>query len=301
MIRAITIINHLDESIRLELERPQLSGFIVKEIKGLGPAKAQVNFTEMATMDGGLDNSARLETRDIDLSLIFMEHPTIEDTRHLSYKYFPIKRKITFIVETDTRICQTTGIVEENVPEIFSKQEGCSISILCADPYFYSVNDNEDISHGVKPLFEFIYENNSLTQPLTEFGEIVKNREFDIFYEGDLEIGFVLNIHAIGKASGIRIINRKTGQILRINDDRIVDIMETGIDAGDDIILNTNRGEKGLSILRGGVTTNIINALERPVRWFQLSKGHNPYVFQADKGLTNLIFTVTYRIIYEGV
>lgn len=301
MIKAITIINHLNESIRLELTRPELSGFVVKEIKGLGPAKAQVNFTEMATMDGGLDNSARLETRDIDLSLIFLEHPTIEDTRHLSYKYFPIKRKVTFRVETDTRICQTTGIIEENVPEIFSKQEGCSISILCADPYFYSVNDEEDICYGITPLFEFIYENNSLTQPLTEFGEIVKNREFDIFYEGDLEIGFIINIHAIGKASGIRIVNRKTGDIITINDDRIIEIMGSGIQEGDDLILNTNRGEKSLKILRDGVTTNILNALERPVNWFQLSKGHNPYVYQANKGLTNLIFTVTYRIIYEGV
>lgn len=301
MIKAITVTNHLNQSIRLELTRPELSGFIIEKIKGLGPAKAQLNFTEMVTMDGGLDNSARLETRDIELSLIFLEHPTIEDTRHLSYKYFPIKRNVTFRVETDKRICEATGRVEENVPDIFSKKEGCSITILCGDPYFYSVEEEKDVCHGVNPLFEFPFENNSLTEPLIEFGEIFKNREHNIYYQGDIEIGMVITIHAIGPASGIRIYNMKTGGILTINDDRIVDIMGSGIQAGDDIIINTNRGKKGIYILRGGVTTNILNSLERPIRWFQLSTGHNPFVYQADKGLTNLVFTISYKTIYEGV
>lgn len=301
MIKAITVINHLNQSLRLELTRPELSGFIVEKIKGLGPAKAQINFTEMVTMDGGLDNSARLETRDIELSLIFLEHPTIEDTRHLSYKYFPIKRNVTFRVETDKRICETVGRIEENVPDIFSKKEGCTITILCPDPYFYSVNEKKDISHGLNPLFEFPFENNSLIEPLIEFGEIYKYREFNVYYEGDLEIGFTINIHAIGPVSGIRIIDVRNGNIVQINDQRIIDIMGSGIQAGDDLILNTNKGKKGLYILRSGVTTNIINALERPIKWFQLSNGYNSFVYQAEKGLYNLIFTASYKIIYEGV
>ena len=300
MIKAITVINHLNQTLRLELARPELSGFVIEKIKGLGPAKAQINFTEMATMDGGLDNSARLETRDIELSLIFLEHPTIEDTRHLSYKYFPIKRNVTFRIETDKRICETVGRIEENVPDIFSKKEGCSITILCPDPYFYSVKENKDVYCGLNPLFEFPFENNSLEEPLIEFGEIFRNREFNIFYEGDIEIGMVINIHAIGKVSGIRITNMKTGEFLTINDERIIDIMGSGIQAGDDLILNTNRGKKGLTMLRSGVTTNIINALERPIKWFQLSTGYNPFVIQAEKGLTNLVLTVSYKTIYEG-
>lgn len=301
MIKAITVINHLNQSIRLELTRPELSGFIIEKIKGLGPAKAQINFTEMATMDGGLDNSARLETRDIELSLIFLEHPTIEDTRHLSYKYFPIKRNVTFRVETDKRICETIGRIEENVPDIFSKKEGCTITILCPDPYFYSVDEEKDICYGLNPLFEFPFENNSLSEPLIEFGEIFRSREFNIYYEGDIEIGMIINIHAIGPASGIRITNMKTGEIISINDQRIIDIMGSGIQAGDDLIINTNRGKKGLTILRSGVTTNIINALERPIKWFQLSTGYNPFVYQASKGLMNLVFTASYKTIYEGV
>lgn len=304
MIKRVTITNHLDESITLELLEPEKSGFIIKSISGLGPVKANVNFTELATNDGAIDNSARLEPRNIVMELQFMENPTIEATRLLSYKFFPIKRNITFLIETDSRICETVGRVESNEPDIFSDKEGCQVSIMCPDPYFYSAGDTgntETVFYGTKPMFEFPFSNESLTEPLLEFGSIENRTEGTVYYEGDAEVGITIRIHAVGEAEGLTIYNTGTREIMRINDEKLVALLGSGIQAGDEITITTARGSKGITMLRGGVTTNILNVLDKPITWFQLSKGDNIFAYTASAGLTNLQFRIENKTIYEGV
>ena len=304
MIKSVTITNQLDESIKLDLFNPEESGFIIKNIEGLGPVKANINFKELATNDGSIDNSARLSSRNIVMSLQFMESPTIEETRLKSYKYFPIKRNIKFLIETDSRICETIGRVETNVPTIFSNAEGCQISILCSNPYFYSAGENgtnQTIFYGTEPLFEFPFSNESLTEDLIEFGSIENRTEGTIYYDGDAEIGITIQIHAVGEAEGLVIYNTKTREIMRINDDKLKSLMGSGIQAGDEITITTSRGEKGIYMLRNGVTTNILNSLEKPIKWFQLSKGDNTFAYTASAGLTNLQFRIENKVIYEGV
>ena len=304
MIKSVTITNHLDESIKLDLFNPEESGFIIKNIEGLGPVKSNINFKELATNDGSIDNSARLSSRNIVMSLQFMESPTIEETRLKSYKYFPIKRNIKFLIETDSRICETIGRVETNVPTIFSNAEGCQISILCSNPYFYSAGENgtnQTIFYGTEPLFEFPFSNESLTEDLIEFGSIENRTEGTIYYDGDAEIGITIQIHAVGEAEGLVIYNTKTREIMRINDDKLKSLMGSGIQAGDEITITTSRGEKGIYMLRSGVTTNILNSLEKPIKWFQLSKGDNTFAYTASAGLTNLQFRIENKVIYEGV
>ena len=304
MIKSVTITNHLGESIKLDLFNPEESGFIIKSIEGLGPVKANINFKELATNDGSIDNSARLSSRNIVMSLQFMESPTIEETRLKSYKYFPIKRNIKFLIETDSRICETIGRVETNVPTIFSNAEGCQISILCSNPYFYSAGENgtnQTIFYGTEPLFEFPFSNESLTEDLIEFGSIENRTEGTIYYDGDAEIGITIQIHAVGEAEGLVIYNTKTREIMRINDDKLKSLMGSGIQAGDEITITTSRGEKGIYMLRSGVTTNILNSLEKPIKWFQLSKGDNTFAYTASAGLTNLQFRIENKVIYEGV
>lgn len=304
MIKSVTITNHLDESIKLDLFNPEESGFIIKNITGLGPVKANINFKELATNDGSIDNSARLSSRNIVMSLQFLESPTIEETRLKSYKYFPIKRNIKFLIETDTRICETIGRVETNDPTIFSNAEGCQISILCSNPYFYSAGENgtnQTIFYGTEPLFEFPFSNESLTEDLIEFGSIENRTEGTIYYDGDAEIGITIQIHAVGEAEGLVIYNTKTREIMRINDDKLKSLMGSGIQAGDEITITTSRGEKGIFMLRSGITTNILNSLEKPIKWFQLSKGDNTFAYTASAGLTNLQFRIENKVIYEGV
>lgn len=304
MIKSITVTNYLGDSIRLELARPELSGFIVQSVTGLGPGKANIHMTEVATNDGALFNSSRLPSRNIVILLKFMWNDSIEDMRQLSYKYFPLKKNCTLLIETDNRQAEISGYVELNDPSIFSQDEGTDISIVCPNPLFYSAGSNginTTIFYGVEPLFEFPFSNESLYECLLEMGWIQNQMEKVVIYSGDAEIGVTITIHAIGEASMITIYNTGTREVMRIDTDKLERFTGSGIVAGDEIIICTVKGQKSITLLRNGRTTNILNCLDKNADWFQLAKGDNVFAYTAEEGSTNLQFKIENRIIYEGV
>lgn len=304
MIHAITFTNYLGDSIKLVLARPEESGFIVQSITGLGPGKANINTTEVATNDGSLFNSSRMPSRNIVISLKYMWIDSIENVRQLSYKYFPIKKKLTMLIETDNRQAEISGYVESNDPTIFSKDEGSDISIVCPNPFFYSAGKdgiNTTIFYGVEPAFEFPFNNESLYEHLLNMGEIKNETEQVVVYNGDAEIGVTITIHAIGEASNITIYNTGTREVMRIDTDKLQKFTGSGMVAGDEIIISTIKGNKSITLLRNGKRTNILNCLDKHSDWFQLAKGDNVFAYTAESGSTNLQFKIENRIVYEGV
>lgn len=305
MIKSVTATNYLGDSIKMELTRPELSGFIIENIDGLGPPPATVNITKSATDDGGRFNSAMVSERNVVLDLVFMDGlpETIEDIRHKSYKYFPIKKKVKLVIETDNRISETEGIVETNEPEIFSEREGCQISIRCADPFLYSSGARgQQITtfSGVNPMFEFPFSNESLTEPLLIMGEIENVKERVITYNGDAEIGITIVMHAIDKVENVTIYNTGTRESFFIDTSRIAEYTGSGIVAGDEITISTVKNNKGITLLRGGKTTNILNCVDMNADWFSLAKGDNIFVYTAEYGSDNLQFKIINRTVYEG-
>ena len=173
MIQSIEVTNYLGESLKIDLGTPEEWGIWIKSIKGLGPGKANINTTDLASSDGGIFNSARSEIRNIVLTLGFItttidgEFYSVEDVRNLTYKYFPKKKIIRLVINTDRISLITYGYVESNEPEIFSKDETTQISIICPDPLLYSAYINQTVFNGVDFEFEFPFENDTVGQPIT--------------------------------------------------------------------------------------------------------------------------------------
>lgn len=305
MIKSVTITNWLNEAVKIILsDGDPEHGMVISRIEGLGPPKANVSMTDLATMDGSLFNSARAERRNITVHMLFTFAPTIEDARQRTYKYFPIKKELEFLIETDNRVLKTKGVVETNEPDIFSENESNNISILCDDPYFYSAGEDGTkltVFFGIEPLFEFEFGNESLTESLLEFGSIENETEKNIYYEGDAEIGITINIHSLGDVGDITIYNTGTREVMKISASRIQELTGSGIIAGDDIIITTMRGDKKIGLLRNGRYTNILNALDKGSDWFQLTKGDNIFAYTASFGSENLQFQIQNQVLYEGV
>lgn len=305
MIKSIQVTNYLGDTIKIKLAEAEPDhGLIIQSITGLGAAKADINTTKLATNDGSIYNSAYLDQRNIVLDMLFGFAPQIEDSRQRTYKYFPVKKPLEFLIETDNRIVKATGYVESNEPDIFSENESNTISIICPDPYFYSAGENgwnTTVFYGIEPLFEFVFSNESLTEPLIEFGSIENETEKTVYYDGDAEVGVIISIHAISIAKNITIYNTGTREKMFIDTTKIEQITGSGIIAGDDIIINTMRNEKTIRLLRNGRYTNILNALEKGSDWFKLARGDNVFAYVAEEGGENLQFKIENRIVYEGV
>lgn len=303
MIKSFTITNYLGESIKLSMREPEKSGFLIKEVTGIEPPKANINTSELSTNDGSRYNSARLSERNIVFDLVFVDTPgreSIEDIRLKSYRFFPIKSKVEIFIETDRRSAKVTGYVESNEPTIFSKEEGTQISILCPDPYLYST-EQTTIIYGMEPAFEFPFNNDSLVDPLLVMGDVHVVGTASILYTGDSEVGITIKIRAVDVAQNITITDTKTGDRIYLDGEKIKAITGSDIVEGDEIIINTTRDNKSITLIRGGVSYNILNCVGRNVTWFRLRKGENVFEFAADDGISNLQIDITNQIVYEGV
>lgn len=302
MIRSVKVTNHNHESLTLDLYRPEQSGISVRKIEGLGPAKATINANEVATIDGGIFTSARMQERNIVMTLGMMWDPLIEDSRLRIYKFFPIKKPVTLEFWTDRRHAQCVGYIENNTPDIFSKDETAQISIICPDPYFYEMEQEEFAFAGVHPMFEFPFMNDSLDQNLLEFGDIRDDNRAILDYKGDVDTGITITCHVMsGTAENLTIWNVGTRERIKIDTTKI--IKQTGItfSQGDDIIINTKIGEKSIRLLHDGKYYNIISCINKDADWFQITNGFNTFTFVCDYGTDNLMLTFTYRNAYGGI
>ena len=303
MIKTVTVTNYIGESVEIPLVWAG-GPFEIKEIEGLGPPTTTINTSDLATNDGGKFNSARVAQRNIVLYLIFHGAPTIEDARLLTYKYFPIKKPLQIEIETDNRRCVIEGYPETNEPNIFSENEDCQISIICPNPYWKSAGDDgvrEVVFHGITPTFEFPFSNESVDEPMLEFGIVERRKDNTVYYDGDADQGFTITIESIGVAKNLTIYNVRTHEQMAISDSALASLTGSGIIFGDTIIITTERGHKSITLLRDGVSTNILNCIDKDSSWFMLSKGDNIFGFTAEEGAEFLDFKINYSALYEGV
>lgn len=303
MIKSVEVSNHRDETISLVLNNP-VDGLILKNIEGLGPPVAYINSSSIALMDGIVFNSSRVSGRNLRFEILFNGKPDIETVRQLTYKYFPIKKKIRLRFKTDHRDVETFGYVESNDPYVFDKQTSTIISILCESAYFTTYGKDGLTTvyfFGVDSKFEFPFSNESLTQKLLEFGNILNRDLSNIPYMGDADTGVLMNIHAIGPVGDITIHNTRTMEQFTIDSAKLSAITGRGLDNGDDILINTNKGSKSIYLYRDGILTNIMNVLGLNTDWFTLIHGDNPFSYTTSFGEENLQFKVEYYALYEGI
>lgn len=310
MIKSVTAVNFKGESIKMDLFHPESSGFIIIKIDGIGPGKATVTKNDSKVYDGGTITSARLPSRNIKMEIQFLWVNSIEDVRHKSYKYFPLKKPITLIFETDTRTVEIEGVVESNEPDIFSSEESTNISIICPDPYFYASGENARSKtefSGINAMFEIPsdagYSNESLTEALTEISTLYVQSERGIMNYGEVDIGVVISIKPLAIVKGILTISNVTlGQNMSFDLNKIKTITENDFHLGDELVINTLRGKKSVTLVREGKNYNALSCIDTRTDWIYLTSGENTFTYYLDgEGIEDLQFSVTNSILYEGV
>ncbi|MBP5598383.1 MAG: phage tail family protein [Pseudobutyrivibrio sp.] len=268
MIKKIDITNGYGETLSLDLFQPELSGFAVREISGLGPVQATVSMADYASKPGGKFQGSRLGTREISFDLVFLDSlASIEEVRHQSYQYFPIGEKIDITITTDERTVTTSGYVENNEPEIWAEDfEGCTIDVVCESPFLKG--KDMFIKNLASSYKSFHFPFSSLKQPELLFGYIKVGTDLEITNDGEQECGCIFNIIALEDFSNPLIYNDLDGTYfgLMIN-----------VDEGDTVVINTKVGEKSVKLIRNGQEYNVINYLKPESTWFQLKRGKNQF------------------------
>lgn len=304
MIQSIQVTNDQNESLTLTLRSPEQSGFFIQNVEGLQPTKATINIDE-SLGNGGIYNSSKVVGRNILLDLGYFQASgfDIEDTRYLSYKYFPVNKEVTLKITTDNNVATVNGYVESNDVYIFSKQEGSKISIVCPDAFITGMDEIEVELTGVSGAFEFPLENEGLS-PAIIFGYIYADSQVAyINYTGNYETGVILTAEFSGAVTDPSFSKVNTNQLITIDSATIVAIAGSGITTDDIIVVCTKPNQKSATLYRGSNVYNILTALfvDDTIEWVTLTPGENYIKYDADSGVANMSATVKFNILYGGI
>lgn len=272
--------NHRGDSLQLF---PSNDYFV--SIDGLTPVKANLNFSTVGVNDGSIYNSGRKDNRNIVLSIKPLRN--IEENRIALYKFFPLKRVCSFYFKNGSRDVFVDGIVESVSGSLFEQSQTIQVSIICPSPDFKALEETIDDVSQIIPQFSFPF---AISAAGVAFSTIDKVAEKNVYNAGDAESGLIIEMRALGEVSDPKIY------------DEAANSFELDIDlvAGDIITINTNKGEKSVTLFRDGTETNIINLVKPNPTWFTLQPGDNVFLHAAtNDDLLQIVFR--HRSQYEGV
>ena len=292
----------MGDELKMELNNPQASGMLITNIDGLGPGVANLRANEYSASHGGVFNSAKLPMREIVIDIEFLrtKHISAEDAMRATYKYFPIMKQVELTFKTHGRESMISGIVSANDSNLFFKNSGTQITILCPQPFFRSVNTDVTMFYGQEPKFEFEFSNEEGTKELL-MGEIQQEPERLINYSGDSEVGFVISMRAYGTVVNPAFYDLNDRTFMKIDSNRIIKKTGKGIGDGDEIIINSIHGEKSVILRRDGIDTKILSAMTRDSTWLTLGKGDNHYAYIADQGFGVMNVVIKSYVLFEGL
>lgn len=260
-------------------------------ITGLNPPSAQINTTTIVGLDGAVFNSSKLQTRNLVLTVKI--NGNVEQNRLLLYSYFKTKDWCKFYYTNESLDVSIEGYVESVECDLFSNSEMAQISILCPYPYFKSLSEILTDSSKSIPQFYFPFSIN-IGEPVV-ISTLDESSGIAVYNSSESETGVTVQINILDACNSIEIKNITTGDDFEINFSFL---------ANDTIIINTNKGQKSIKLIRAGVITNIFAALQQGSVFFQLAPGVNNFEYLVDNSAANndeVTITFRYYNIYRGV
>jgi len=282
-VYTLSVENHKGEKLQLT----QNINYNVLRVSGLNPPNANVNTSVNANFDGSTYKSSRLNERNIVIELTI--EGDVEANRINLYKYFKNKHACKVYYANDTRYVYINGYVESFEVDLFEQKQKAQISILCPKPHFINLSNSMIDFSSIVPLFEFPF---SIEEAGIEFSKLLVNQTKSIINNGDVSTGMLIELKAVGLVLNPKIYNVETGESI---------ILDIEMQSGDIVRVNTNAGEKSITMIVDGVESNIINRMRYGSKWLQLESGDNIYLYTADEFPENLTCTFIYQDKYEGV
>jgi len=227
--------------------------YLVKGITGLEPVTHTVSLADRAEEGAGFQGR-RPDNRQIVVQLGFQPDyslgQTVESLRRFLYPMLVPKLdysvQVTLLNEEETETWRTWGQVSKTPTNPFTKEPEMQITIDCLGPYWLG----KDYVHPTP---------NSLSGKLS----------FDIDNAGDAPTGWeiVVGITAV-----------KTNFEIFRGDSKAWVLITYPFALGDQITINTVMGSRALTLLRNGVTTNMLQYFSPNSTYFQMDGGINTFL-----------------------
>ena len=256
------------------------------DIRGLS-IYTSINDISAAGFDGSIYVSDQVEKRSISINIVFLGSNDCEAVIHRLYSIFRIKKEGVLQYSSQNRDLKIKCRVVSAECLHNSMPLMMQVQLECGDPYFYSDEVTYYMAHTIGKL-EFPFELNGLF----EVGQIDNNLVSIANNAGELPTGCIFTLRANGNVNDPKIFNLQTREWMQIRVSMV---------RGDIIIINTQLGQKSITLVQNNKTTNYINKKYYGSTFLQLEVGDNIFAYSASTGINNLEMQCTYTPKYGGV
>lgn len=266
------------------------SPFTVVDLEGLNPPDAWINTDEVALIDGALFNSAKLQMRTINVA--FAIELDSAKNRLAVYKVLKTKHRVKLIYTSKERNINITGYIQNIQISYWEMKQVVTVTILCPDPYLIGSDDTYSITGNIVGVFHWPAPDADESIPQIVFGYF-SDDGFSVANRGDVDTGLVITLHAYGSIEDPKVINLMTSEYIGVTYSMV---------AGDEIIIDTRKGNKSITLISNGVKTNIFNDLMRGSTWLQLPANGAVFAYTVESGTkSDLQVMMAHSNLYEGV
>ncbi len=239
-----------------------------------------------------------LETRAISVAGWVIADDEVSMTRRKSVlnSFFNPKQPVDLLYKQyvlrflpNTSVRYSAAIAENNEVLCKFKIEG-----YCPNPLFSEKVEHRVAAASTMPMFHFPLIISK--EPKSPGGVIFGLRQPSLIVainnSGAVSVGMKIVLKAKGKLRGPSLINVNTQKHFKIN---------KAMQAGEEIVINTNIGEKKIQGTLNGITSNYFKFRDLDSEWLQLEVGDNLFKYDADENVDNLEVYIYYSNKYLEV
>lgn len=269
MLKQLNVLTRRGTLLTLDMFENE-SGYQVAEIEGLDPVKAEIVSTRYAGKDGAQFQSASRGPRFLKLKLDLQPDgvETYTSLRKRLHSYFMTKSRIGMrFFLTSGLYLDLEGVVEDHSSPMFSEDPEVEILVTCFDPDFVD-------PRGV----------------VLEGTTVSSSVNTEIEYPGTVETGVVLTLNINRNLPAFTMYNLgEDGQLQQLD-------FSGNLLAGDTLVINTNKGQKGITLTRSGTSSSYLYGRTAQSGWIEFAEGINNFRVYApgDPVPYQLAYTVRY-------
>lgn len=292
--KEIKITNSNGDAIEFGRHFRLLEGF------DLSSLNANSNYYD-STIDGANYQNTSLDLRDFDISFYIKKNEReqwwVEERRKELFRVFNPKFnpfKIHFTTKggksfyINANLNGTPSLPDGSENNNNTWQKGL-LQFTANDPFIYSDDTSKTDIAVWESALEFPLE---LKEEGIEFGIRQQSLIVNVFNDGQMETGMIIQFKALGTLTNPSLINVNTYEFIKLN---------VTMQSGDLIEVSTYDRNKKIELFRNGEKTNALKYLDLQSTFLKLNVGDNLFRYDADTNLNNLEISIKHHNTYVGV
>lgn len=254
--------------------------FHLTDVDGMTEAATDIASSTNSNVDGDRINNMRTRPRSLILDFTIRHCANVEEAKRYILRAIKPKQTGRLRLHKNERDLEIVGTVESISMPRFNNRKGIimQVTLHCSAPYWQDVENVLFEISRVIDMHYFPLDVGGLAFPVegVVMGEYDMNMTRTYTNDGDDDCGMIITIVAVGDVANPTIY-KSDGSYIGVN---------TSMIAGDEIIINTNRGAK--SITKNGV--NILSKIKRGSSFIQLDTGDNELTIKSDSNTEGSVY-----------